>query len=1170
MQDEASETCVDGETNDVDEIDDAAIVDIGEETYNERAAADDAGGYDENDETRPARKGSHEDGLLNHDLLHELGGANLTPRGGSRTPSEPSSPAIKPWVKPSSMDPWDWRTDAPEFVPGQAGPQLQAGGGAPCMTTAAGPNIWAVAASPASPSGAGPSGSPTWGTMIPVVIGAPPSPTGASSVMMPGAMPMMGPGGVTVATAASGPQAGGMNPAMQPAVGMQPAQTSTSSPTASAEHEARRIKAHYEWQVQRQDDQLRSLQQRLGKLEQRRVEVKDRWQSERKNLCHDISKYIAVMTRYAIPLDDTGEGAAVPQDASQLVGNWGGGNAMGDGSWKGSPVDGMQGGCGGSPVMACGSGPGRPSSGDGQDLLDSKMRRLNGLITEGAQQAQQKAQAARAAMGNDYGGGSGSSARGIDEEACGPPVVSGSIASTLKAMFPHATVRTMAAEAEAAAAVAKAEEQNEQHRKGSDYSCNSGKGARRDRDRDLEEERSEQRASGREDNDDEGRGESLRLHGAPKVSDASDGPRERKPSAADEVSNVAHLPPGEAGAMAAELQRTTKSQIDDRALRALCGLADNDALEVVRRVDDLVKAQGGKCRNLSSILQSVCRKLERRSARGGAEDITPAPEKDPDPDLAATASSSSVARPRKDTGDSAGGGSSSKAEADGSDGEDGESDDGQQAGRKKRNRTRRRRGNRGEDEDDGGGDGAEGSVATADGPQRTEWEEPDAEERLSAAEVAARREEARTARREARLADRRERRRRSRGEASDDDDDADDVEEDEQDDDDEGEAFGGGRRERHKRPQRELPPPPPPPPPPGPLLASSAMARETPAADDDEDASKKEARDYWTTRRVERTAQRGFEVRRRGERWELKLAMGGLDPPLTESGMEKYCKWLRQRLQGFREEHGAQALRRCCGELDFSNNGLGNQAVWMLLEALAQFEVQASSLKLFKNHISQGGVLAICEFIRTNKRAGAMHEMHLSHNEIDDESAHELLRTLYEQKSRYPPRRPVEGAEGGAALVPVWVRLNQNRIRDPPGVLRTLEAEGVTYCSARNAHGCGPGRCTKPECPLVHLYLFADQAPRRRDGQEESNGEMDDYEADRARDRQLAASSGGVATSAAAAAADEGDAVASGAGEGGAGSRRKRGRRNRNRAASGEGGDDGGEDCAEDGSKAES
>jgi len=215
--------------------------------------------------------------------------------------------------------------------------------------------------------------------------------------------------------------------------------------------------------------------------------------------------------------------------------------------------------------------------------------------------------------------------------------------------------------------------------------------------------------------------------------------------------------------------------------------------------------------------------------------------------------------------------------------------------------------------------------------------------------------------------------------------------------------------------------------------------------------------------------------------------------------MERFCSWLRVRLAAFREEHGPGPLRRCCGEVDFSSNGLSNQAVWVLLETLAQYEVHAACLKLYKNCISQGGVLAMCEFIRTNRRAGPVHELHLSHNEIDDESALELLRTLREQRSRYPPRRPMEGAgaAGGATQVPVpvWVRLNQNRIRDPPAALRLLESEGITYCNARNAHICGPWKCARPECPLVHLYLFVDQAPRRRDqgrgAERDADGQQD-------------------------------------------------------------------------------
>jgi len=160
--------------------------------------------------------------------------------------------------------------------------------------------------------------------------------------------------------------------------------------------------------------------------------------------------------------------------------------------------------------------------------------------------------------------------------------------------------------------------------------------------------------------------------------------------------------------------------------------------------------------------------------------------------------------------------------------------------------------------------------------------------------------------------------------------------------------------------------------------------------------------------------------------------MSALEPPLTEVGMERYCRWLRTRLTSFRQEHGNEALWRCRGEVDFSHNRLNNQMVWMLLETLAQHEVHTALLKLFANRISQGGVLAICEFIRMNERAEALFELHLSHNQIDDESALELLRTLNTERTKYPPRRPAEGS-ADPAVAPVWLRLNHNRIRDQLG-----------------------------------------------------------------------------------------------------------------------------------------
>ncbi|CAE7358908.1 CHR12 [Symbiodinium sp. KB8] len=239
-----------------------------------------------------------------------------------------------------------------------------------------------------------------------------------------------------------------------------------------------------------------------------------------------------------------------------------------------------------------------------------------------------------------------------------------------------------------------------------------------------------------------------------------------------------------------------------------------------------------------------------------------------------------------------------------------------------------------------------------------------------------------------------------------------------------------------------------------------------------EDALGKE---YWTVKRIEKAAERAFETWYEGDRWRLKFSMAGLDPSLSDIAMERCMAWLRRRLAEFKDASGPKVLRQCRAEVDFSQNDMSDRALWMLLDCLTQFEVQASYLKLNNNRISGAGMLALCEFIRNNKRAGQIYELHLSQNEIDDASALELFRTLKELKHRYPPKREIHGYEG-LHLVPLWLRLSRNKIRDPAALLETLTAEEITFCPALRRDGCGPGYCSWEDTPLVHLPFFSEQA----------------------------------------------------------------------------------------------
>eukprot|EP00931_Biecheleriopsis_adriatica_P046843 TRINITY_DN2694_c0_g1_i1.p1 TRINITY_DN2694_c0_g1~~TRINITY_DN2694_c0_g1_i1.p1 ORF type:complete len:809 (-),score=159.77 TRINITY_DN2694_c0_g1_i1:523-2949(-) len=385
------------------------------------------------------------------------------------------------------------------------------------------------------------------------------------------------------------------------------------------------------------------------------------------------------------------------------------------------------------------------------------------------------------------------------------------------------------------------------------------------------------------------------------------------------------------------LERSVDSQVDDRALMALQGLPTRDAKEALRKVEELVQSQGGQCRNLSSILQSVCRKLEKRNKQ----------------------------------------------------------------------------------------------------PPYTIDSRRDEEYRYS----------------------------RARGGYADTS----------------ADTRAADAEKEKSRPAALASPSPTP----------TSLSRQltpsnldTPGGkrswadivfDDDADEitffdpGKPAENDPWTAAMVERVLRKSLELQANSDKsCTLKIDMASAEPKLTEAGLETYCNRLHDRLTAFREEHGEYCLQKCGGEVDFSQNNMSNQMVWMLLETLAQHEVHVAILKLTANRISQGGILALCEFMRANEHE-YVKELHLSHNEIDDDAALELLRTI-----NMRPRHI-------AAEAPVWLRLNHNRIQNPDQVRRTAEAEGVSICSATDRQACGTNKCClNSKCaPAVHLYSFNVQATRQ-------------------------------------------------------------------------------------------
>lgn len=691
------------------------------------------------------------------------------------------------------------------------------------------------------------------------------------------------------------------------------------------------LQAQFEWQLRSKSEEVREMQSRMNQLEIETAQVRASWDVERRALQRQVGQYRGVLERYCIPIEEVSSSVLDSVDE----GHWGE-PASAETHWlddSAAAGDHMGAAAGGTTVEVT-----QVSS-----SLDSKMRQLNSLLQEGASGRRKGAQDA------DAGAEASSRDAIIAREAEGPDDAdkgnsSGTIANTLKQMFPHANIRT-----------------------------------------------------------------------SKLISDEVDVGE----GAAQEVKGIEQ--------MLRRLERQTGSQVDERAMKALTSLSARDAREGLGKVDELVASQGGTCRNLSSILQSVCRKIEKRSSKG--------------------------ARPE---------------------------DDGFKWGSLQSVQERRHNGDWG---------------AQAAGDAKPSQSALDA---LRAGR--------------ARKAD------------------------------EEGDAFAatssdserGGKDIRKNIVPRALEN--------GPLMRMGSMTSQcssapldTPAgkrsnrswadmgSGDEEDlegldeydvtASPREdeaaiADEYWTSQRIELAAKQGFELLQQGEWWELKITMASLDPPLSEVGMERYCQWLGGRLASLREEHGAECLRHCRSEVDFSHNNMSNQMVWMLLEKLAQSEVHVAILKLFGNLISTGGVLAICEFIRKNELAEPVWELHLSHNEIDDDSALELLRTLHSQRPRYPAHRLQEGSKE-EKLTPVWLRLNHNRIREPDQVRKVAELEGVSICIASDRQVCGPVKCCKSPTPLVHLFSFNMQARRKSEGPATSSPEkaLDDGQTHAALDKILGCAS---------------------------------------------------------------
>mmetsp|Transcript_3643 Transcript_3643/g.9228 ORF Transcript_3643/g.9228 Transcript_3643/m.9228 type:complete len:948 (+) Transcript_3643:107-2950(+) len=210
----------------------------------------------------------------------------------------------------------------------------------------------------------------------------------------------------------------------------------------------------------------------------------------------------------------------------------------------------------------------------------------------------------------------------------------------------------------------------------------------------------------------------------------------------------------------------------------------------------------------------------------------------------------------------------------------------------------------------------------------------------------------------------------------------------------------------------------------------------------------------WSATRLDRLCkQGGFGLKQVGdEAWVMKLQMCDLEPPLGDDGMQVFCRWLHQRVQRIKESKDIRSMRHVRAEVSFARNNLGDAAVGRLLTALQRTDLHVATLNLLGNCIGLAGLRHISDFL--HEATSPVYEVHLGHNDIDDDAAIELVRATAEHP-RYSARR------GSEQQVQIWLRLNSNPIRDPGKLLWKLESQfGSNIGSVRNRHAAT--RCQAP------------------------------------------------------------------------------------------------------------
>lgn len=130
------------------------------------------------------------------------------------------------------------------------------------------------------------------------------------------------------------------------------------------------------------------------------------------------------------------------------------------------------------------------------------------------------------------------------------------------------------------------------------------------------------------------------------------------------------------------------------------------------------------------------------------------------------------------------------------------------------------------------------------------------------------------------------------------------------------------------------------------------------------------------------------------------------------------------------------------------------------------------NLKAYRNEISDNGALALASLI--SHQCSPLEELHLSHNGISGVGAAALFKSFTEARSPVGASRPFVYPRYDitrAAPLPVWIRLEYNKIAETQQVLKKWEAESKSIRRVENPqHRLA---CFADRCAINEIFLLS-------------------------------------------------------------------------------------------------